>query len=347
MHARPRASVRRACRLPRGDGRFSVRAVHATEHGVDRDDAHHVPVLLDEVLQALAPREAGVYADCTFGRGGHARALLARLGPGARLLALDRDPDAVSAARVLAAGEPRLEVVHAPFSALAEVAACRGLRFDGVLFDLGVSSPQIDTPARGFSLRGDGPLDMRMDPGAGPSAAEWLAAAPQEEIASVLHTLGEERHARRIAAALVRARDEAPIETTARLAALVAAAMPGRSRRADPGQHPATRTFQAIRMHVNRELDELDRGLEQAVECLVPGGRLAVISFHSLEDRRVKRFMRDLAQPPRPSRHLPLPEDLPAPRLRLLGRAVRASDAEVARNPRARSAVLRSAEKLA
>jgi len=341
MHPRPGSGApRRALRAPRARDA-------GTDAGVDRGEAHHVPVLLDEVLAALEPRAAGVYADCTFGRGGHARALLARLGPDARLLALDRDPEAVSAGQALAASDPRLEVVHARFGALAEVAASRGLRFDGVLFDLGVSSPQIDTPARGFSLRADGPLDMRMDPGSGLSAADWLASAAQEEIATVLHTLGEERHARRIAAALVRARDEARIDTTARLAALVAAAMPARSRRSDPGQHPATRSFQAIRIHVNRELEELDRGLAQALECLAPGGRLVVISFHSLEDRRVKRFMRDLSCPPRPSRHLPLPDDLPPPRLRLCARAVRAGADEVARNPRARSAVLRAAEKLA
>jgi 16S rRNA (cytosine1402-N4)-methyltransferase len=297
-------------------------------------------------MSALEPRDGGTYADCTFGRGGHARALLARGGPRTRVLALDRDPEAVRTADMLAARDPRLIVAHARFGALAREAAERGLRFDGVLFDLGVSSPQIDTPQRGFSLRADGPLDMRMDPGCGPSAAQWLAAAGEEEIAAVLRDYGEERHARRIAAALVRARAQAPIDTTTRLAALVADAMPGRSRRSEPGQHPATRTFQAIRIHVNRELEELDRGLEQALEVLVPAGRLAVISFHSLEDRRVKRFLRDHARPPLPSRHLPLPGDLPAPRLVLRGPAVRAGSGEVARNPRSRSAVLRVAEKL-
>jgi 16S rRNA (cytosine1402-N4)-methyltransferase len=316
------------------------------ESGVRRDSEPHVPVLLEEVMSALQPRDGGTYADCTFGRGGHARALLARGGPRTRVLALDRDPEAVREARALAAHDPRLSVAHARFGDLAQEAAGRGLRFDGVLFDLGVSSPQIDTPQRGFSLRTDGPLDMRMDPGSGPSAAQWLAAAGEGEIAEILREYGEERHARRIAAALVRARAQAPITTTLRLATLVAEAMPGRSRRADPGQHPATRTFQAIRIHVNHELEELDHGLAQALEVLLPGGRLAVISFHSLEDRRVKRFLRHHARPPRPSRHLPLPEESPEPRLVLLGRAVRAGDVEVARNPRARSAVLRVAEKL-
>lgn len=288
-----------------------------------------------------------MYADCTFGRGGHTAALLARGGPGTRVLALDRDPQAVEEGMRMAARDARLSVHHAAFSELASIAARLELRFDGVLFDLGVSSPQIDRPERGFSLRGDGPLDMRMDPSRGESAAEWLARAGVQEIETVLRELGEERFARRIAAALVHARDSAPIATTARLAELVAAAVPARSRRADPGQHPATRTFQAIRMHVNRELEELDAGLAQALECLRPGGRLAVVSFHSLEDRRVKRFLRERSHPPRPSRHAPPPlDDEPAPRLRLVGRAARPGAGEIARNPRARSAVLRVAEVL-
>lgn len=306
----------------------------------------HVPVLVEELVSAINPRDGGIYADCTYGRGGHSAALLARGGPRTRILALDRDPEAVRAGERRALDEPRLSVVHAPFSALAAVSAERGLRFDGVIFDLGVSSPQLDVAGRGFSLRADGPLDMRMNPHAGPSAAEWLAGAREDEIADVLYRLGEERHARRIAAALVRARVQAPITSTARLAELVAAAVPGRSRRADPGQHPATRSFQAIRIHINQELEELDQGLAQALDRLVAGGRLAAISFHSLEDRRVKRFMRAHARPPLPSRHRPLPEDLPAARLRILGKAVRPGAAEVARNPRCRSAVLRVAEVL-
>jgi 16S rRNA (cytosine1402-N4)-methyltransferase len=221
------------------------------------------------------------------------------------------------------------------------------LHFDGVLFDLGISSPQIDEPGRGFSLRGDGPLDMRMDPDAGRSAAEWLATADEDDIVRVLRDFGEERFARRIAGALLRARGDAPITRTAQLAELVAAAVPARARRADPGQHPATRTFQAIRIHVNSELAELDAGLQQALQCLRLGGRLAVVSFHSLEDRRVKRFMRALSRPPMPSRHEPLPASAPAARLRVCGKALRAGRDEIARNPRARSAVLRVAEKIA
>ena len=315
--------------------------------GTARAPAQHVPVLVDELMAALEPRDHGVYADCTYGRGGHSRELLARGGSGTRVLALDRDPEAVQHGQALAREDARLVVVRSPFSRLAAVAAERDLRFDGVLFDLGISSPQIDEPRRGFSLRGDGPLDMRMDPDAGPSAADWLAVAGEDEIARVLRDYADERFARRIAAALVRARAQAPITHTAQLAAIVAGAIPSRARRADPGQHPATRTFQAIRIHLNSELAELDAGLEQALECLRPGGRLAVVSFHSLEDRRVKRFMRALGRPPMPSRHEPVPLDVPAARLRLRGKAVRASRAELARNPRARSAVLRVAERIA
>ena len=298
-------------------------------------------------MLALQPRDEAVYADCTFGRGGHARALLARGGPQTRIIALDRDPDAVRAGDLMAAEDSRLTVVHAAFSELAAVAARQQLRFDGVYFDLGVSSPQIDDASRGFSLRSDGPLDMRMDPTRGESATGWLARADGEEIARVLREYGDERFARRIARALVRAREEAAIDTTARLAALVSAAIPVKARRADPAQHPATRSFQAIRIHVNRELEELDAGLVQALECLRHGGRLAVVSFHSLEDRRVKRFMRAMGERPMPSRHEPVPVDAPPPRMRVCGKPVRASEAEVARNPRARSAVLRVAEKLA
>jgi 16S rRNA (cytosine1402-N4)-methyltransferase len=314
---------------------------------MDHDAGEHVPVLVAELMAALHPRDEAVYADCTFGRGGHARAVLASGGPRTRVVALDRDPQAVHAAMAMAVQEPRLIPVHATFSELVAVASQHGVQFDGVYFDLGVSSPQIDDASRGFSLRGDGPLDMRMDPTRGESAAEWLARADSAEIARVLHEHGDERFARRIAHALVAARQDSPITTTARLAALVSSAIPGRARRADPGQHPATRSFQAIRIHVNREMEELDAGLVQALECLRPGGRLAVISFHSLEDRRVKRFMRAMGERAMPSRHEPVPPDAPRPRLRTCGKPVRAGEAEVARNPRARSAVLRVAEKLA
>jgi 16S rRNA (cytosine1402-N4)-methyltransferase len=317
------------------------------DNGSGRGRTRHVPVLVEELMSAIQPRDGGLYADCTFGRGGHALELLRRGGENTRVIALDRDREAVRVGLDLARHDARLSVVHAPFSSLARVAKTCDRQLDAVIFDLGVSSPQIDSADRGFSFRFDGPLDMRMDTGAGESAAEWLAHATQAEIATVLHEYGEERFARRIARALVVARAREAITGTAQLAALVAAAVPARSRRADPGQHPATRSFQAIRIHINQELRELAAGLEQALECLRTGGRLAVVSFHSLEDRQVKRFMRAHARPPLPSRHEPVPHEVAQPRLRLCGKAVRPSDEERARNPRARSAVLRVAEKQA
>jgi 16S rRNA (cytosine1402-N4)-methyltransferase len=303
----------------------------------------HRPVLLREVLEALRPRAGGVYVDCTFGRGGHAGALLEQVGPGGRVIGLDRDPEAAAAARRWAQADPRLIARTAPFSALAREAEALGVAgaVDGVLFDLGVSSPQLDAPERGFSFLRDGPLDMRMDPTAGPSAAEWVNAAAQAEIARVLRDYGEEPEAGRIAAAIVRAR---PLSTTRELAETVERALPRGVR--DRDRHPATLTFQAIRIFLNRELEELESALPQCLEVLRPGGRLAVISFHSLEDRRVKRFIRDQA------RGDPFPRDLPVaasalhPRLRPVGRAVHAGEEEVAANPRARSAVLRVAETL-
>jgi len=305
----------------------------------------HVPVLLEETLQSLGLRPDGIYMDCTFGRGGHSCAILARLGDRGRLLAFDRDPAAVAAARAQFGGDARFEIVHASFTTLASVAAQRGWSgsIDGILFDLGVSSPQLDEGARGFSFLRDGDLDMRFDPRSGPSAADWLNGAGEDEIADVLRRLGEERYARRIAGAIVRARSESPIRRTGELRDLIARSVPTREREKDP----ATRSFLAIRMHMNGELDELQRALPQALATLRPGGRLAVISFHSLEDRLVKRFMR------REAAGGDLPPDLPIrhadlhPALRILGRAQRATDAETARNPRARSAVLRVAEKLA
>ncbi|MDH4021744.1 MAG: 16S rRNA (cytosine(1402)-N(4))-methyltransferase RsmH [Gammaproteobacteria bacterium] len=302
-----------------------------------------MPVLKDEVLQFLAIRPDGVYVDGTFGRGGHARAILARLGPAGRLLALDRDPAAVAVARELEKQDPRFRIVHSAYSALSDVLAAQGLagRVDGILLDIGVSSPQLEDPARGFAFRVDGPLDMRMDPGSGPSAAEWLDAADEAEIASVLWRYGEERSSRRIARAIVAARATAPISTTARLAAVIGAEIRG-----EPGRHPATRSFQAIRMHINRELPELEAVLRAALAALAVGGRLCVISFHSLEDRIVKRFLRDHARVDPALRALPVVPDSARPVLELLTtRAVRASEAEVARNPRSRSAVLRAAEK--
>jgi 16S rRNA (cytosine1402-N4)-methyltransferase len=305
----------------------------------------HAPVLLGEALEALAVRAAGRYLDATLGRGGHAAAILERLGEAGRLLAVDRDPEAIRAGQRRFAGDERVSIARGNFAELGRIASEAGFDagFDGVLLDLGVSSPQLDDPARGFSFLRDGPLDMRMDPEHGVSAAEWLADVPERELAWVLFEYGEERHSRRIARALVKARDEAPIATTGRLAELIAAAVPGR----EPGKHPATRSFQAIRIFINDELGALEAALEQSLELLAPGGRLCVISFHSLEDRRVKRFIRHHSQVAEPWRGLP---EIPAhaqPLLRPVGKAVRAGADELAANPRARSAVLRAAERLA
>lgn len=306
------------------------------------DAGSHVPVLRDEAVAALDVRRDGTYLDGTFGRGGHAREVLARLGGDGRLLVMDKDPEAIAVAQDLAAADPRVAVRHDSFARMdAWDAARAGL--DGVLLDLGVSSPQIDQPGRGFSFMADGPLDMRMDPTRGESAAQWLARAGEREIADALFAFGEERDSRRIARAVVARRAEAPIATTGELAELVARAV--RSR--EPGKHPATRTFQALRIVVNGELDDLAAGLQAAVACLRAGGRLAVISFHSLEDRVVKRFIRDASRTAAPGRRgLPPPVDAPAPRLRAVGDAVLPSAAEIAANPRARSAVLRVAERL-
>ena len=300
----------------------------------------HRAVLAAEALAALALRADGVYVDLTFGRGGHSRAILAALGPAGRLIALDRDPEAVAAAQALA--DPRFAIVHAPFSRLAQVLdEARLPQVHGVLADLGVSSPQLDDPARGFSFRADGPLDMRMDPTRGPSAAQWLAAASQTEIREAIRNYGEERFAKQIAAALVAARAREPIVRTQQLADLVAAAV----RTREAGQDPATRTFQALRILVNRELEEVSLMLPQAVARLASGGRLAVVSFHSLEDRIVKRFMRALAQPALP-RDLPIrASEMPQAALRIVGRPVRPGALELAGNSRARSAVLRVAER--
>jgi 16S rRNA (cytosine1402-N4)-methyltransferase len=306
-------------------------------------------VLLAPAVASLVTRADGIYVDGTFGRGGHARAVLARLAPAGRLIALDRDPEAIAAAGAI--DDRRFHIVHTPFSRLAStLAALQVSEVDGVLLDLGVSSPQIDAPARGFSWRSDAPLDMRMDPTRGLTAAEWLARAPLDELTEVIRGHGEERFAASIAKALVARREAGrPVTRTGDLAALVADAIPRKSR-ADGAQHPATRTFQALRIHVNQELEELALALDQAGRALRPGGRLAVISFHSLEDRIVKRFIDAHAHPDRPSaaaRGLPLrARDLPAPRLTAVQRVKPAAD-EVAANPRSRSAVLRVAERTA
>jgi 16S rRNA (cytosine1402-N4)-methyltransferase len=284
-------------------------------------------------------RPDGTYLDGTFGRGGHSRAILERLGVQGRLIAIDRDPQAEEAAATIS--DPRFSFFRTKFSELAQVLGDR--RVDGMLFDLGVSSPQLDDPARGFSFRADAPLDMRMDPTAGPTAAEWLASAEEQQIREVIRDYGEERFAKQIAAAIVAARRGALIVRTRQLADLVAKAV----RTREPGQDPATRTFQALRIHVNRELEEVSLMLPRATAQLAPGARLAVISFHSLEDRIVKRFMHALARPEVP-RRLPLrASEMPQPALKLIGRAVRASAEETKRNPRARSATLRVAERTA
>jgi len=304
--------------------------------------AEHRPVLLDEVVDVLCRRTDGAYVDATFGRGGHARALLARLDAQARLLVIDRDPAAISVAEALAAADPRVVVRQGRFSEIAEIAeTAKFLGVAGVLLDLGVSSPQLDEAGRGFSFRVDGPLDMRMDPRDGPSAAEWLATADVGELERVFREYGEERFARRIARAIVERRAEHPITRTLDLAAIVESSQP----HADPHKHAATRVFQAIRIHVNQELDELSAALTGALKILASGGRLAVISFHSLEDRLVKQTFQRWSKGPELPRRLPI-RGVAHPQVQILGKALRAGTAEVAANPRARSALLRVVEKV-
>ncbi len=306
--------------------------------------ATHRPVMLEEALAALAIRPDGIYVDATFGRGGHSGAILQRLGPAGRLVGLDRDPQAVAEARRRFGEEARLTIVHSPFSALRQALEPLGLwgRVDGLLLDLGVSSPQLDEAERGFSFMRDGPLDMRMDPSLGESAAEFLARIEEGELADILWRLGEERHARRIARAIVQARARAPLTRTLELAGIIASAVPRR----EGGKHPATRSFQALRLALNHELEELQALLSQAQAALAPGGRLVVISFHSLEDRMVKHFLRGEQAPELPP-EIPLTLEQAPPAWRRLGRAQRPAAAEVEANPRARSAVLRAAERLA
>lgn len=302
----------------------------------------HVTVLLEEAVEALAVKTDGAYVDATFGRGGHSRNILSRLGTAGRLVSLDRDPAAIAVGKSLA--DSRFFLVHRAFGELAVAAAEAGLEAaDGILFDVGVSSPQIDDGERGFSFRYDAPLDMRMDTTQGETAAEWLARADEQEITEVIRNYGEERFAFQIAKKVVAARVEQPIVTTAQFAALVRSAV----RTREPGQDAATRSFQALRIHINQELRQLEIALPQALSLLKPGGRLAVISFHSLEDRIVKNFMRAQSTADTLPKNLPLRADqLPQPKMRLVGKAIRPSAAEVAANPRARSAVLRVAEKL-
>jgi len=305
----------------------------------------HLPVMLEEAVQALNIRPGGIYIDGTFGRGGHSKRILDGLGEGGRLLAFDKDEEAVLFAREQFGSDRRFSIVHGSFAELAAAVAERGLahRIDGLLLDLGVSSPQIDDPQRGFSFLNDGPLDMRMNRSHGQSAAEWLAGADEGDIATVLREYGEERFARRIARAIVARRQVAAIAGTRDLADLVAHACPVKEKH----KHPATRTFQAIRIFINRELDELQLCLRDSLDVLARGARLVVISFHSLEDRIVKRFMRDAAQGPKLPKGLPVRHTETLGRLKLMGKSQRASAVELKGNPRARSAILRVAEVLA
>jgi 16S rRNA (cytosine1402-N4)-methyltransferase len=319
------------------------------------EDYTHRPVLFNEVLEALNIQPDGFYVDGTFGRGGHAAGILDRLGEKGRLLAIDKDPQALAAAKEQFGADVRFEIKRGSFSQLRQLVQKSGWLqaggVDGVLLDLGVSSPQLDDPERGFSFRKDGDLDMRMDPDAGRSAAEWLAKAEEYDIRKVLFEYGEERFAKRIARNIVKSRDETPVRTTAQLATLIRDAIPAKYH--EKGKDPATRSFQGIRIFVNDELNDVKACLPQALEVLKPGGRLAVISFHSLEDRIVKledrivkRFMRDEARGDKFPPDLPVPQSALSPRIKLIGKPIRASDQEVANNPRARSAVLRIAERL-
>ncbi|MEQ9844468.1 16S rRNA (cytosine(1402)-N(4))-methyltransferase RsmH [Pectobacterium brasiliense] len=306
----------------------------------------HTTVLLDEAVNGLNIRSGGIYIDGTFGRGGHSRLILSQLGPEGRLLAIDRDPQAIEAAKAI--DDPRFSIIHGPFSSMAEYVAELGLtgQIDGVLLDLGVSSPQLDDPERGFSFMRDGPLDMRMDPTRGLSAAEWLMKAEADDIVWVLKTFGEERFAKRIARAIVERNRLDPMTRTKELAELIAAASPIREKH----KHPATRSFQAIRIYINSELEEIERALEGALSVLAPQGRLSVISFHSLEDRIVKRFIRHQSRGPQVPAGLPLTEEQLRSQggqtLKAVGKKMMPSEAEVAENPRARSSVLRFAERL-
>ncbi|WP_342031448.1 16S rRNA (cytosine(1402)-N(4))-methyltransferase RsmH [Neisseria sp. CP9] len=303
----------------------------------------HITVLLNEAVDALAIREDGIYVDGTFGRGGHSRLILSRLGSQGRLIVFDKDPQAIEAAQKLAEQDGRVTVVHDGFSSFQTTLDKLGIEeIDGALFDLGISSPQVDDGARGFSFRFDAPLDMRMDPTRGMSAAEWIATASEQDLHEVIKNYGEERFSRQIARAIVAQRTESPIDTTRKLAQLVAQNVRTRER----GQDPATRTFQAVRIFINRELEEVEAVLPQVMGRLKQGGRLAVIAFHSLEDRIVKQFVKKYSQhPPLPRWAVVKEADLPLPPLKAVGKAIKPGVEETASNPRARSAVLRVAER--
>jgi len=311
---------------------------------LEENQAEHLPVLLSETIDALAVKENGFYIDGTFGRGGHAKQVLARLSEQGRLLGLDKDPVAIATGEQLSQQDPRFSIEQCSFAELSQVVheQQQQQRVDGILLDIGVSSPQLDVADRGFSFQKEGPLDMRMDPDSGISAAEWLATAKVEDITFVIKTLGEERFGKRIANAIVETREHTPIVSTTQLAAIVDKAMPFREK----NKHPATRTFQAIRIYINNELEDLKAGLEQALDVLAVGGRLAVITFHSLEDRIVKRYFRDEARGDDLPADFPITADQLNPRIKLVGKAIKASKQELERNPRSRSAVLRVVEKL-
>jgi 16S rRNA (cytosine1402-N4)-methyltransferase len=315
--------------------------IRLTEYNMD--NIEHIPVMLEPVLQGLNIRSEGIYVDATFGRGGHARAILDKLNQKGRLLVLDRDPEAIFEANTLAASDKRVAVKHGSFRNLYALCEAENVigKVEGILFDLGVSSPQLDSANRGFSFKSDGPLDMRMDPLTGISAADWLNSEEEAFISTVLKTLGEERFHRRIARAIIAARNVAPITTTRQLAEIVSKANPAWEKI----KHPATRSFQAIRMFINNELEEITLGLDQALEILAEGGRLAVISFHSLEDRLVKRFIQKHEKGDEYPIGLPILASQMNQRLRRLGRSIKPSEREIAKNKRARSAILRLAEK--
>ncbi len=311
---------------------------------MDGDNNHHRPVLLDEVVEALAIKSDGVYLDGTFGRGGHAEKILSHLGPQGRLLAMDQDPQAIEVAQQKFAKEPRFEIVQQNFEKIQEFVASKGLthKVDGVLLDIGVSSPQLDDASRGFSFLRSGPLDMRMNPQAGQSAAEWLANVDEYDLVTVLMHKGEEKFARRIASAIVAARKETEITDTVQLANIIAAAKPIK----DKKKHPATKSFQAIRIHINRELEVLESALQASLNVLAVGGRLAVISFHSLEDRMVKRYFRDVSRGPQIPKDIPImAKDIEQP-YKLVGKAIKPGKQELQENPRARSSVLRVLERI-
>ncbi|MGO1233915.1 MAG: 16S rRNA (cytosine(1402)-N(4))-methyltransferase RsmH [Marinobacter sp.] len=308
----------------------------------DSDTFKHRSVLLDAAVDYLISDDSGRYVDATFGRGGHSRLILSQLAAGGQLLGIDKDPQAIETARELAGTDRRFSWYHGSFAQLDQALEEQSWpQVNGVLMDLGVSSPQLDDASRGFSFMREGPLDMRMNPEQAPSAAQWLATADEKDIANVIFHYGEERFSRRIARLVVERRQEEPIETTRQLASLVSEAVPKKEKH----KHPATRTFQAIRIFINRELEDLESGLKAAVQRLVPGGRLVVISFHSLEDRLVKRFMRDLARGPKIPKGVPVTADQEESGYRLIGKASKASEQEIDENVRARSAVMRVLER--